>query len=425
MKLRGPIIVPRETTFQVSTIIGTLPATNRGDITLKITGKKPSTEEAIQGELIGRANICTCFDGQKISITFRRKSENGDLNKYFLQDNKALTFDNHQLFGDAKYDLSNSPYKPSSEEGDGLFTIDTLCKELSLLLFDKSKEGSIENQNSSDLKNDQIIKNHYSLLPSQGLLVISGSTNSAKSIVVQGLIYNYLLGQVRSRVGTSNRRPHLVTCEDPIEDEFYPLKTNPMYVGIDYTPRRLGPGKDVESLQDAFKDALRQTPAVFYVSEVRNEQDWKHVLNFAASGHFVVVTTHAGSLAETFDRMFSAMQVKSPAQRGQICQRILGVIHQKLIMPSNLEAGGVIPTVWRRTSVGISSMISEGLGSIIPHNPVSEKKIREKQISSLGRLYFAKRFLQQIAQAPSVSDKRRDAAVDVINQAAQFDILGE
>jgi Tfp pilus assembly pilus retraction ATPase PilT len=88
--------------------------------------------------------------------------------------------------------------------------------------------------------------------------------------------------------------------------------------GLDYTPRELGSKKDVRSLAQALlKDALRQTPSVVYVGELREEHHLETALNFARTGHLIVSTTHAGSLVEAMGRAFAAMKVKTAEDRGR------------------------------------------------------------------------------------------------------------
>src|SRR5207249_2189827 len=95
--------------------------------------------------------------------------------------------------------------------------------------------------------------------------------------------------------------------------------------GIDYTSRQKG--IDVHDLKCASEDALRQTPAVFYIGEVRDASDWKEVLEFAGTGHLVVTTAHAGSLIEAMIKLLGAVDAKTPADRRRYAEKILAVVH--------------------------------------------------------------------------------------------------
>jgi len=229
-----------------------------------------------------------------------------------------------------------------------------------------------------------------------GLVVVTGTTNSAKSVIARGLIHKHLEGAIAEydRLAANDfapRRPHLVTFEDPIEtyyaigpkgDANAPPSQLAQSLGIDYTPRERG--IDVQSLDIACRDALRQTPAVFYVGEVRDRDEWENVLNFAGTGHLVVTTAHAGSLVEAMERILMAVRARSAGERGHFAQRILAVIH--LAAFSVGEKLAHVPSIWRRTPSGVAALVADGLASVLPHNP---GKVFPDTCPSLGRRWFA------------------------------------
>ena len=129
--------------------------------------------------------------------------------------------------------------------------------------------------------------------PAQGLLAITGATNSSKSKLARGLIRYYYYLDKRLRPGLK-RRPHLVTVEDPVEAYF--SSTGYSSRCVRYTPRQLG--ADVKEVSSAMRDALRQTSTVLYVGATRDPATLPDLLEFPALGDLVVATAHAGSLRE-------------------------------------------------------------------------------------------------------------------------------
>lgn len=340
----------------------------------------------------GRGSICSCANGLT-SITVRVTSRSTD--DETDTPSGLATFDQKQDREDWL------PYGP--------FSLDTLCLELSTLLGLVTTDAPASPPPHAGGEVPQRAE------PAQGLLLVTGPTNSGKSRVAQGLIHHYL--EYRLKEGDLNRRLHLVTCEDPVETyyrddsdqikdgdekDFWPPEITD-FSQVDYTPRSgrknpskrknkksSDPGDDGQAhLSQALEDALRQTPSVFYAGELRGKEDLKSALDFASTGHFIVGTAHAGSLTEAFDLLLSAAKARNPAKRGQVVQRVLGVIHQTKY-PSAKGGAAIIPTLWRNTSMGIASMVSEGLSSIVPNNP---PEVPEDHISSLGRLWFARRLL--------------------------------
>ena len=245
-----------------------------------------------------------------------------------------------------------------------------------------------------------------------GLVILTGSTDSSKSLIARGLVQKAL---EHAKEANKVRRPHLVTFEDPIEkfyaepkkpkksetkggqqdedDKYLNIKslsyTSLAYcLGVDYTPREKG--KDVHDLRQGFADALRQTPAVYYIGEVRDPQDWPQVLEFAGTNHLVITTAHAGSLQEAMTKLMASVGAATPATRRQWAGKLLAVVHLRTIGEfadaDNVSRHLLLPSVWRRTQAGLASLSVNGIGAVVPSYPdAKEAPVSE---SSLGRRYF-------------------------------------
>ncbi len=240
---------------------------------------------------------------------------------------------------------------------------------------------------------------------SNGLILVTGSTNSAKSELARALIVRVLKEQVKQHRNKSRkRRPHLLTFEDPIERWLFQRENGEassqlaLASGVEYTPREKG--VDTQSLTDALEDALRQTPSVFYIGEIREERDWPELLRFAGTGHLVIATAHAGSLIEAMARIFRGIGAETPAARGQIAQRIQAVIHQRKFdlqrvvpgtdLPSPFDV--LLPALWRQTPAGVAALVSDGLSSVLPNAP---NALDEETTSSFGRRWFARKLSKE------------------------------
>jgi hypothetical protein len=172
----------------------------------------------------------------------------------------------------------------------------------------------------------------------------------------------------------------------------------------DYTPRQKE--KDARLLEDALSDALRQTPALFFVGETRNSEEWKVLLNFAATGHLIVTTAHAGSLVEAMHKIFEALHVKTAADRNEVAAKLLSVIH---LRSYDLEVNGaaaktttnaLFPALWRRTPRGIASLTSDGLASLLPSRPhdIGAAGVQSQEAngpSCLGRRWLIQQIMEQ------------------------------
>ena len=251
---------------------------------------------------------------------------------------------------------------------------------------------------------DAIFRGRYD---QTGLIAIAASTGAGKSVAAKSLIH-----QILCKRKTERHRDHLVTFEDPIEQPMFAADCLQACndLKIDYTPRQKPQGPSGLTLQLALQDALRQTPSVFYVGEVRTESDWKSVMDFAGSGHLIVTTTHASSIVEFFKKVCTAigLSTPTPVERSALASKILGVVHlrpyavpsrsedlplcppqPKVAIPASLCRKQIaLPALWRRTSNGVNNLIADGLASILPYAPAEAE---ESRFGALGRRWYVRK----------------------------------
>ena len=283
-----------------------------------------------------------------------------------------------------------------------------------------------------------------------GLVVITGTTDSSKSLVTRGLIFLFLEEAARRAHQKAQRKPHLVTFEDPIEQYYVKspkTKTTPASLTdlcdildalyIDYTPREKD--RDAGRLRDVTRDALRQTPAVLFVGETREREDWRDLLDFAASGHLVITTSHASSVVEAMTGIFRATDTKTPAQRSEIARRVLGIINIRSFHPqartrdiadnSQLSAAAskhqhrlraLLPALWKSTSQARNNLVADGLASLLPSLG------NEPEIGYYSRTHFANELTKPscLTNDLKTHDESDLFIADIKRQAREWDIEG-
>ena len=209
-----------------------------------------------------------------------------------------------------------------------------------------------------------------------GMIVITGATASGKSEITRRLIHR----RMQEAAAEPGRRPHLITFEDPIE-KFYVAGATRRFdqpASFDYTPRERW--TDAPNLRSVFRDALRQTPTLVFVGEIRDKNEWNDVVEFAGTGHSIIATAHAGSLAETWGKILTAVGAMTPSQRSDVADRVLGIVHLKPFPDSRIK--GSFPALWRYTPSAAKSLMADGRGSLVPlRDAVMEH-------GSLGRVWF-------------------------------------
>jgi twitching motility protein PilT len=159
----------------------------------------------------------------------------------------------------------------------------------------------------------------------RGLILVTGQAGSGKSTSLASMI-NYMNE-------TYNR--HIVTIEDPIEFVFKDRKSlvNQREVGID-TPNFI----------QALKMAVRQSPDVILIGEMRDRETMEAAIAAAETGHLVLSTLHTVNALQTVERIINFFP---PHQhdliRLQLSLVLVGVISQRLLPRKG--TGGRVPAV--------------------------------------------------------------------------------
>ena len=118
----------------------------------------------------------------------------------------------------------------------------------------------------------------------EGLILIAGRTGSGKSSLIASILQEYI----------NNYPVHVLTIEDPIE---YTL-----YEGMGYATQK-EVNSDVPDYPAALRIAMRETPNIILVGEIRDEETALSVLNAAETGHLVFGTIHAHGASGPAERI--------------------------------------------------------------------------------------------------------------------------
>lgn len=118
----------------------------------------------------------------------------------------------------------------------------------------------------------------------RGLVFVVGPSGAGKSTTLAAMI-DYR---------NNNDVSHIITIEDPIE---YVIEHKRSIVN----QRELG--VDTNSYHNALINALRQSPDVIMVGEIRNREMIENVLEFSDTGHLCLATLHANNASQAFERI--------------------------------------------------------------------------------------------------------------------------
>lgn len=147
----------------------------------------------------------------------------------------------------------------------------------------------------------------------QGLILVSGPTGSGKSTTLACMV-QYV---------NESRCSHIITIEDPIEFVF-----KNQYSIIEQ--REVN--EDTHSFASALKYALRETPDIIMLGEMRDTETMASALTAAETGHLVLATVHTNSAPESVDRIIDSFPHTQQNQiRAQLSDTILAVVSQRLV----------------------------------------------------------------------------------------------
>lgn len=156
----------------------------------------------------------------------------------------------------------------------------------------------------------------------KGLVLITGSAGSGKSTTLACLVDAI----------NSTKENHIITLEDPLEFLHRHKKSI-------VSQREIA--TDTDSYLVALRAALRQSPDVILLGEMRDYETIQTAMTAAETGHLVLSSLHTIGAANTIDRIIDVFQ---PSQQRQIAVQLSmvleAVISQQLVPTID---GGQVP----------------------------------------------------------------------------------
>ncbi|MDD2954831.1 MAG: PilT/PilU family type 4a pilus ATPase [Oscillospiraceae bacterium] len=210
----------------------------------------------------------------------------------------------------------------------------------------------------------------------KGMILVTGSAGSGKSTTLSCLV---------DRIN-STRNCHVLTLEDPIEYLHRHKKSIVSQREITV---------DTKSYSLALRSALRQSPDVILVGEMRDQATIEIALTAAETGHLVLSTLHTVGAANTIDRVIDAFPPEQQHQaRIQLSMVLQAVVSQQLV-PSPVK--GRIPAF-----------------EIMMGTPAIRNMIRDAKIHQIDSVIYS-----------SADQKMRTMDSDLLRLYRQGDILAE
>ena len=183
----------------------------------------------------------------------------------------------------------------------------------------------------------------------QGLMLVTGKTNSGKTTTLNALI---------DEINTNQNRK-ILTLENPIEFKHVSKKSV-------IVQKEVGQGGDVLDFHNGVKNSLREDCDILVIGEIRDKETMDAAIEMAESGHLVIGTLHTKSCAETIDRMINFYEISdqttvkyliSSLLKLVISQRLLRGTDDKLVLvPEVMVVDNVVAGCIRKEKFSVSEL---------------------------------------------------------------------
>ena len=186
---------------------------------------------------------------------------------------------------------------------------------------------------------------------SGGMILVTGPAGSGKSTTLACIIDHI----------NKTRDKHIITLEDPLE---YLHRHNRSIV----SQREIN--VDTENYVTALRAALRQSPDVILLGEMRDYETISIAMTAAETGHMLLSTLHTIGAANTIDRIIDVFPANQQRQVAVQLSMVLSAVVSQQLLPA--VDGGVVPAF-----------------EIMTVNPAIRNMIRDNKIPQIEGLLYS------------------------------------
>ncbi len=173
-----------------------------------------------------------------------------------------------------------------------------------------------------------------------GLVLVCGPTGCGKTTTLAAMV---------NEINRTSQR-HVITIEDPIEFLHTPIQST-------ITQRQVG--KHTDSFSGALRSALRESPDVIVIGEMRDLETITLALSATETGVLVFGTLHTNSASKAIDRVIDAVGEDGQDQMRAVLSVLLrAVVSQQLCKKANSD-GRVAALEILLQNYAVANMIRE------------------------------------------------------------------
>ncbi len=183
----------------------------------------------------------------------------------------------------------------------------------------------------------------------QGLVLVTGKTNSGKTTTL-----NALINQINE-----NQNKKILTLESPVEFKHNSKKSI-------IVQKEVGVGRDCPNYSEGVKNSLREDCDILIIGEIRDKETMEAAIETAEAGHLVIGTLHTKSCAETIDRMINFYDVRDQQTIKYLIASLLKlVVSQRLLkgrdnslvlVPEVMVVDNIVAGIIRKDKISVSEI---------------------------------------------------------------------
>ena len=196
----------------------------------------------------------------------------------------------------------------------------------------------------------------------QGLVLVTGKTNSGKTTTLNALINDI----------NENQNKKILTLESPIEYKHECKKSI-------IVQKEVGVGQDVLKYKDGVKNCLREDCDILVIGEIRDRETMDAAIETAEAGHLVIGTLHTKSCAETIDRIINFYDISDQQSIKYLIASLLKLVtSQRLIrgkdgklvlLPEVMVVDNIIAGIIRKEKFSVSE-VEDAIQSASAHGSI-------------------------------------------------------
>ncbi|MCM1106997.1 MAG: PilT/PilU family type 4a pilus ATPase [Blautia sp.] len=223
-----------------------------------------------------------------------------------------------------------------------------------------------------------------------GMILVTGPAGSGKSTTLACIIDKI----------NHEREAHIITLEDPLEF----LHRHERSI---VSQREIS--TDTESYLTALRAALRQSPDVILLGEMRDYETINTAVTAAETGHLIFSSLHTIGAANTIDRIIDAFPASQQRQISiQLASVLQAVVSQKLLPSVN---GEMVPAF-----------------EIMVLTPAIRNLIREGKVHQIDGIIYTSAADNMIAMDSSIYNLCKEGVIDrrtAVSEAVNPDMMNK